>query len=62
MTATRPVRPPMPPVIPGICDSGHTPCGAEGRLYAAGYRCAAHSPAAMAGRNEAPEPERKETQ
>lgn len=56
----RPVRPAMPPVIPGRCDSGTTACGAEGRLYAAGYRCATHSPAALAGRAEAPEPDRKD--
>jgi hypothetical protein len=60
MTDTRPVRPAMPPVTPGRCDSGRTACGAEARFFASGWRCAAHSPAAHAGRPEAPEPETKE--
>lgn len=58
---TRPVRPPLPPTIPGRCDTGRPVCGAEARLYAAGYRCLAHSPAAAAGKPEAPEPTRKDT-
>lgn len=62
MTTTPPVRPALPPVISGRCDSGTTACGQAGRLYAAGYRCAAHSPAALNGQPEAPEPQTKETQ
>lgn len=62
MTTTPPVRPAMPPPIPGRCDSGRTACGAEGRLYAAGYRCVAHTPAALNGQPEAPEPTRKDNQ
>lgn len=58
----RPMRPPLPPVIPGRCDNGTTACGQPGRLYAAGYRCASHSPAALNGRPEAPEPIAKEQQ
>jgi hypothetical protein len=62
MTTSRPVRPPLPPVIPGRCDAGTTACGAEARLYAGGWRCVRHSPAAAAGRAEAPEPVTKEQQ
>jgi hypothetical protein len=58
----RPVRPAMPPVIPGNCDTGHPVCGAEARLYAAGWRCVQHTPAALASRPEAPEPIIKEIQ
>lgn len=58
----RPQRPAMPPVIPGVCDSGQTACGQPGRLFAAGYRCLSHTPAALAGKPEAPEPKTKETQ
>jgi hypothetical protein len=61
MTTARPERPAMPPVIPGRCDSGHTACGQDARLFAAGWRCFRHTPAALAGRAEAPEPTPKET-
>lgn len=61
-TPTRPVRPAMPPVTPGVCDSGTTPCGEPAVLFANGWKCPAHTPAAMAGRPEAPTPDRKDTQ
>lgn len=61
MTEARPERPALPPVIPGRCDTGRPVCGAEARLYAGGWRCASHSPAAHAGKPEAPEPTRKDT-
>lgn len=38
-TAPMPVRRVMPPVIPGICDTGQ-----PARLYAAGWRCDKHRP------------------
>ncbi len=58
---TAPERPVLPPTIPGRCDSGQAACGAEARLFAAGWRCVRHTPAALAGKAEAPEPTRKDT-
>lgn len=50
-----PASTPQPPqlrrVTPGLCESGATPCGATARLYACGWRCDPHSPAAMARRS-----------
>lgn len=46
-----PVR---PRATPGQCSAGVVPCGAPARLFAAGWRCVRHSPAAVAGRPEAP--------
>ncbi|WP_224275773.1 hypothetical protein [Streptomyces sp. LS1784] len=37
------------------CGSGPGPCGSAARLYPAGWRCTAHTPAAEAGRPE-PQP------
>lgn len=54
-TPTRPVRPAMPPVIPGRCDTGQPVCGADARLYAAGWRCLRHQP-----RTQLTEPDRKD--
>lgn len=55
-TPARPERPAMPPVIPGRCDTSNPVCGAEARLYAAGWRRAAHQP-----RTQLTEPTRKDT-
>lgn len=41
------VRPPTP----HQCSAGVTPCGAPARLYACGWRCDEHSPAAMRAKN-----------
>ncbi|MFD8596993.1 hypothetical protein ACFV1L_18525 [Kitasatospora sp. NPDC059646] len=38
----------------GLCGSGTVPCGAPARLYPCGWRCPAHTPAAVAGVPEAP--------
>lgn len=56
-TPARPVRPVLPPAIPGWCDTGQPVCGAPGRLYAAGWRCLNHQPT-----THKPEPTRKDTQ
>ncbi|MFF2954304.1 hypothetical protein ACFVVU_23540 [Kitasatospora sp. NPDC057965] len=37
------------------CGAGKGPCGADARLYPAGWRCPAHTPAAQAGHAE-PQP------
>lgn len=60
MTDPRPVRPALPPTIPGRCDTGRPVCGKPGRLYPCGIRCKEHTPAAAAGKPEAPEPTRKD--
>lgn len=46
--------PPAPRVTPGQCTSGNPPCGAPARLFPCGWRCPIHTPAALAGRPEAP--------
>ncbi|GAA2807073.1 hypothetical protein RMN57_02330 [Kitasatospora sp. CM 4170] len=39
-------RPPLVSVREGVCSAGRTHCGAEARLYAAGWLCDAHRPGA----------------
>lgn len=43
--ATGRLRPPqLRTVVMHVCDAGVTPCGAEARLFPAGWRCAEHAP------------------
>ena len=43
--ATGRTQPPeLRTVVPFVCEAGVTPCGAEARLYPAGWRCAEHAP------------------
>ena len=42
--AGRPQPPELRTVVPFVCEAGVTPCGAEARLYPAGWLCAEHAP------------------
>jgi hypothetical protein len=48
----RPVRPHIDAPVPYVCGAGRTKCGRPARLYAAGWRCAEHTPARQAGEDE----------
>lgn len=42
--------PPYPKTTPGFCETGNPVCGQTARLYACGWRCEVHNPAAWAAR------------
>ncbi|MFF9285445.1 hypothetical protein [Streptomyces griseosporeus] len=42
------------PGRPGLCDVGRGPHEPGSRLYPCGWRCALHTPAALAGKPETP--------
>lgn len=47
--------PPYPKNVPGECGTGRPVCGRPARLYAVGWRCQVHNPAAWAARQASDE-------